>query len=110
MNPDSDSEIASLRNQVYILLIALIMVSGTLTVVLYRQASLARKDYNALKPQASQVITTLNQNQPAIITFINQLVAFGQTHPDFVPVLAKYGIAPAKGAPAGAPGSSAPKK
>jgi hypothetical protein len=27
-----------------------------------------------------------------MINFVNQLVAYGQTHPDFRPVLLKYGI------------------
>ena len=38
MNPDLNSEVSALRQQVYVLLIALIVVSGTLTVFLYRQA------------------------------------------------------------------------
>jgi len=100
---DSDSEISALRNQVFILLVALIVVSGTLTVFLYRQASLTRKEIDALKPQANQIMMAFNQNQNMINGFVNQLVAYGQTHPDFVPVLAKYGIAPVKGVPPGAP-------
>ena len=112
MNSDSDSEIAAMRNQVYVLLIALIVVSGTMMVFFYRQASLARKDYNALRPQASQVVTTLTQNQPVIVSFVNQLVAFGQSHPDFVPILARHGITvPPKGVSPVAPVSpAAPKK
>ena len=108
MNPDSNSEISALRNQVYVLLIALIVVSGTLSVFLYRQASIARKDIDAIKPQAEQLVTSFNQNQTVIANFVNQLVAYGQTHPDFVPVLAKYGIAPVKGIPAGAPVGATP--
>jgi hypothetical protein len=108
MNPDLNSEVSALRQQVYVLLIALIVVSGTLTVFLYRQASLSRKDIEAIKPQAEQIVNSFNQNQPLIANFVNQLVAYGQTHPDFVPVLAKYGIAPVKGIPAGAPVGAVP--
>ncbi len=97
-NPDLNSEVAALRNQVYVLLVALIVVSGTLTVYLYRQASMARKDIEAIQPQAEQIINAFNQNQGVMVNFVNQLVAYGQTHPDFCPVLAKYGIAP--GSPA----------
>ena len=104
MTTDSNSEISALRNQVFVLLIALIVVSGTLTVYLYRQASLARKDYEAIAPQAQQVIGAFNQNQQLLIGFVNQLVAYGQLHPDFRPVLAKYGIVPNAG------GVVAPKK
>jgi hypothetical protein len=108
MNADLNSEVAALRNQVYVLLVALIVVSGTLTVYLYRQASMARKDIEAIEPQAEQIIKAFNQNQGVMVNFVNQLVAYGQTHPDFVPVLAKYGIAPVKGIPAGAPAGAVP--
>jgi hypothetical protein len=105
---NNSSEISVLRNQVFVLLVALIVISGTLTVYLFRQASMAGKDLEQLKPQATQVINGFNQNQQLMVNFINQLVAYGQTHPDFKPVLAKYGIAPVPGVPAGAP--AAPKK
>jgi hypothetical protein len=120
MNNDLNSEVAALRNQVYVLLVALIVVSGTLTIYLYRQASTTRKDLDALKPQAQQLIGGFNQNQSQIITFINQLSAYAQTHPDFKPVLLKYGIDARPGVPAVTPSgvvspppavpASAPKK
>ena len=92
MNPDSNSEISALRNQVYFLLIALIVVSGTVTVYLYRQASVARKDIEAVKPQAEQVIGLFNQNQALMSNFFNAPVAYGTTHPEFQPILLKNGI------------------
>jgi hypothetical protein len=84
------------------MLMALIMVSGTVTIYLYRQASITRKDYEALQPQAQQVIGAFNQNQKLMMDFVNALGNFGKTHPDFMPVLAKNGIgqAPASAAPA----------
>jgi len=92
MITDTNSEIAGLKRQVFSLLLALIVVSGTLTVYLYRQASVAGKDIDAIRPQAQQIIGAFNQNQALMINFVNQLVAYGQTHPDFRPVLLKYGI------------------
>jgi len=94
MTPDTTSQIAALRTQVFTLLLALIIVSGTLTAYLYRQATSTRKDIEALRPQAEQVIGTFNQNQKLMTDFINQLVAYSQTHPEFKPVLAKYGVVP----------------
>jgi hypothetical protein len=42
-----------------------------------------------------QIIQNYNQNVPVIQTFVKQLVAYGQTHPDFQQqVLKKYGITP----------------
>jgi hypothetical protein len=100
MITDSNSEISALKRQVFTLLLALVVVSGTLTVYLYRQASLTGKDISAIKPQAQQLIGAFNQNQNLMINFVNQLVSYGETHPDFRPVLAKYGIAPQPGIPA----------
>lgn len=108
MNDDTNSQIAALQRQVFTLLLSLIVVSGTLMVFLYRQASVSGKDIEAIKPQAQQIIGVYNQNQTLMVNFVNQLVAYGQKHPDFVPVLAKYGIAPVAGVPAGAVSPVAP--
>ena len=105
MNNDNYSETAALRSQVFTLLVALIVVSGTLTVFLFRQTSLAGKDL----AQADQLSQTFAKNEAGVNNFINQLVGFGQQHPDFVTtVLKKYGIAPVAGVPASA--AAAPKK
>jgi hypothetical protein len=106
--PANHPELAALRTQVFILLVALFVVSGTLTVYLYSQARSAGKDLEAIRPQAQQVIGGLRQNERLIQDFVNALVAYGQTHPDFVPVLAKYNIAPVKGVPPGASPMTAP--
>jgi hypothetical protein len=104
MNSDSNPEISALRNQVFVLLVALVVVTGTLTVYLYRQASTLGKQLAALRPQAQQLAAVYNQDQPQIVSFVNQLVAFGEKNPDFTQrVLKKYGIAPVPGIPAGSP-------
>jgi len=105
MSLESNPEIAALKRQVFTLLVALIVVSGTVTVYLYRQASITGRDIAAIKPQAQQLIGAFNQNQKLMIDFVNQLVAYGNAHPEFKPVLAKYGmVAPP------ATGAAAPKK
>ena len=102
---NNNGEIAALKNQVFTLLVALIVVSGTLTVYLYRQVSMAGKDL----AQGQQLSEVLNKNEAAVSTFVTKLMAYGEKHPDFVPLLKKYGIAPGAGVPAaGAP--TAPKK
>lgn len=98
-NDNNNAEIAALKNQVFTLLVALIVVSGTLTVSLYRQVSLAGKDLAA----GQQLTTVLDENKANVTIFINHLVAYGQKHPDFVPVLKKYGIASVPGVPSNAP-------
>ena len=86
-------QIAALRRQTFTLLLALIIVSGTLTVFLYRQASLTRRDIAGIKPQAAQVVQVFNQNRANIQNFVQQLAAYGQTHADFQrQILDKYKI------------------
>ena len=87
-------QIVALRHQVFTLLLALVVVSGTLTVYLYRQASVARKDLAAVKPQATQLIEAFKRDHPTMDSFVKQLTAYGVTHPDFQPILRKYGIPP----------------
>jgi hypothetical protein len=101
--PAANSEIAALRNQIFTLLVALIVVSGTLTVYLFRQVTVTGKELDAAK----KLITAVNQDQNKIIPFANQLAAYSKTHPDIAPLLAKYGIGP-NGIPTAAP--AAPKK
>jgi hypothetical protein len=110
ISSSTGDQVAALQRQVFSLLVALIVVSGTLTVYLYRQASIERKDYDAIAPQAKQIVGAYNQNQKLMIDFVNALVNYGQAHPEFRPVLAKYGIAPVPGVPAGSPIGVAPAK
>jgi hypothetical protein len=98
-------QMVALRHQVFTLLLALVVVSGTLTVILYRQARLTGKDIDAIKPTATQMIEAFKRERPGMESFVKQLTAYGNTHPDFQPILKKYGIVPQ---PAGAP--AAPKK
>jgi hypothetical protein len=109
MNPDSNSAIAALQRQVFTLLLALIVVTGTLTTFLYWQTRIAGKDIDAIKPQAQQVIGFYNQNQALMINFEKQLIAYGETHPEFRPVLKKYGLIP-MAAPAAPVSPAAPAK
>ena len=109
MTPDNNNqnaEISALKNQCFTLLMALIVVSGTLTVYMYRQASLAGTDLN----QARQLNVLITQQETSIENFLNQLVAYEKTHPDFLPVLKKYGINPTGTAPVAPAPATAPKK
>jgi hypothetical protein len=106
MNGDSSSEISALRNQVFFLLLALIVVSGTVTVYLYRQASILGRDVNANQ----KLVNAYNKGQPAVATFANQLGAYSMTHTEIRPVLAKYGIIPAPTQPNLTAPTNAPKK
>lgn len=106
INTDSSSaEIAALKNQLFILLVALIVVSGTLTVVLYRQATETGKQIE----QTQQALEMVAKQEKGISAFVEHLVMYAEKHPDFVPVLKKYGLVGPNGAlPLPPPGAAAP--
>ena len=96
-NAGTNAELAALKSQLFTLLLALIVVSGTLTVFLYRQDSLVNKDIQ----QIQQVDANLTRSENAIGDFVGKLSVYSQKHPEFLPVLKKY--LPSAKAPA-APG------
>jgi hypothetical protein len=103
-------QIVALRHQVFTLLLALVVVSGTLTVVLYRQARLTGRDIEAIKPQATLIIQAFSRDRPIMENFVKQLTAYGNTHPDFQPILRKYGIVPQPAPASAAPAAPKTKK
>jgi hypothetical protein len=103
-------QIVALRHQVFTLLLALVVVSGTLTVYLYRQSSTTGKDIAAIKPQAIKIIQEFTQNRAGMENFVKQLSVYGYTHPDFQPILKKYGIKPQSAAAAAAAAAPKPKQ
>jgi DNA integrity scanning protein DisA with diadenylate cyclase activity len=86
------NQIAALQRQLFSLLLVLIVVSGTVTVYLYREASLKRKDIEALRPTANQIIETFGKNREKMLTFLDQLNAYALNHPDIKQILARNGF------------------
>jgi hypothetical protein len=110
--PDLAGRVAALQRQVFMLLLALIVVSGTLVAYLGYESYHLGKDIKAIN---AQFIQPYDKNLPAIKTFLNELVAYGRTHPDFEEILKRHGIvAPptaTNAAPQSAPATpGAPKK
>ena len=99
INSSSDlaGQVAALQRQVFALLLALIVVSGTLVAYLGYESYHLGKDAKAIN---AQVVQPYMQRLPAIESFISQLVAYGQAHPDFRPILVKNGVVPATPPPA----------
>lgn len=103
---------AALRWQSVTLLIALLAVSGILTIYLYTQARIAKSDLETFRAQTSQLVEAYKKDEPVIKQFTARLAEFGKTHPDFAPILAKYQIAVATAATpttSTPPAASAPK-
>ena len=85
-------QITALRRQVITLLLALIVVSGTLTVYLWYQSRITGKEMDVIRPQAMQIVQVCKQKGVAMEKLVKQLIIYGQAHPDFQPILKKYGI------------------
>jgi hypothetical protein len=106
---DLSDQVEMLRRQLFILLLALIVVSGTVATYLYYQSRVMKQTVDGIKPQAMQVIQnykalTGSINRQQVETFLNQVGVFAMAHPDFQPVLKKYGWTPPP------PGSAPVKK
>ncbi len=115
INSPSDlaGQVASLQRQVFTLLLALIVVSGTVAAYLGYESHHLGKDIDSINVQ---VVQPYKQKLPAIESFVSQIVAYGQAHPDFKAILLKNGVVTAtppatNTAPKPAPAApAAPKK
>jgi len=86
----------SLRNLMGSVLVLLLLVSGTFNIFLWRQVRYVRRDLDGIRPQAMQVINDYQTNSgPTMDNFIKQITEYGRTHPDFAPIMSKYGLKPA---------------
>jgi hypothetical protein len=93
-------QVAAMRVQLFIVLLALVTVIASLAGYLYLQQRFISRDITALQPQAAQVIQDFNQNLPAITNFVGNLIIYAKAHPDFQQqVLNKYNITPQTLAP-----------
>ncbi len=91
-NPDLEQQMAALQRQVLLLLVALIVVTATLSGFLYYESHVRNEELNLQRPHLLQMITQYQTNRATIQKFEKQLVEFGATHPAFEPVLVKYGL------------------
>jgi hypothetical protein len=113
---DLQVQIDSLRHLVISVLVLVIVVSGTFNLYLWRQVKYAKMDLGGVRPQATQMIAEYNRvNAPLMQEFLRKITDYAKTHPDFAPILTKYGVraTAVTGAPPAtvtAPAATAPKK
>jgi hypothetical protein len=86
---DLAGQMAALQRQVFTLLMALIVVSGTLVAYLGYESYHLGKDIKFIN---STVVQPYKQKLPVIDSFISQIVAYGTAHPEFRPLLIKDGV------------------
>jgi len=92
-------QIDAVRRQNFVLLLALIVVSFTVAAYLRYQAHLSHQSLESIRPPANAMIQNYNAmmatgNVTNMMNFLSQLSAYAATHPDFQPVLRKYGWTP----------------
>lgn len=80
----------SLQQTVSSLLLVLIVISGTLTIFLMRQWRFVKSELDGILPAATQMVSDYTNSYAMTQNFLKQLAEYGQTHPDFGPVIAKY--------------------
>jgi len=97
---DLQWQVAALQRQVFLLLLALVVLTATVVFYLYYQCHILSSDLEKNRPQAMQIIDTYNHNEERIKNFEVQLINYANTHPSFQPVLMKYGWKPGITAPA----------
>jgi len=113
---DLQAEVDSLRHLVVSILILLIVVSGTLSIYLLRQWRTTSREVAAIRPQVAQMAGIYQRDEAAWMQdIVKKFTEYGRTHPDFMPLLAKYNLKPtaATGAPpvtASSPLAAPPKK
>jgi len=101
-------EYESLRHLVVSALVLCIIIAGALNLFLLRQVKYASADVAKIRPQIQQMEAEYQKVRgPAVDEFLRKLVQYGQTHPDFAPILTKYNIKPAS-ATGAAPSSASP--
>jgi sensor histidine kinase regulating citrate/malate metabolism len=99
-NPDLEWQVVALQRQVFLLLLALVVISATIVFYLLCESRFMGTDLSQFQPQAMQVIRTFDQHAQAIQNFNTQLNNYALTHQNFQPVLMKYGWTPNATAPA----------
>ena len=94
--PETDeqaSPVVIMQRQITFLLLAVLVISGTLTLYLFYQAHVLGRQLETMEPQARYVVENYDRNWPHIQRAIQELIVYGQKHPDFQQqILKKYGI------------------
>jgi hypothetical protein len=98
---DLKETVAALQRQFFSLMLAVIVVSGTVSLYLYRQASLIRKDLD----QTEKIVAAFQHDRPVMLNFLGKLNDYAKTHPDVNQIVMRNGFAapPATAAPPAAP-------
>jgi hypothetical protein len=91
-----DRDIAWLRAIVFWVIVGLLLLTVAVNLFLWRQVQNVRAEIAAERRH----IEEYSKADPAVRDLMRRLHAFAATHPDFQPIMAKYGPVPTNTAPA----------
>lgn len=109
---DLKATVATLESQTHTLRVIVLIVVGALCLFFWREASYNSGMAAAMQPQVTNISNFIAQLQKqdssiekqdqVLRAAASRLVEYGKTHPDYLPILAKYGLiaAPAAATPA----------
>ena len=121
-NAELRATCAELESQIFTLRIVLLLAVAVTGLFFWREGNLNGAVVAQMQPQVTQISQYLGQLEKQGSSFEKQMQAlqaiamrlsdFGKTHPDYQPILAKYGIqiaaAPAPAPPAAKPAAAVP--
>jgi hypothetical protein len=88
-DPDIREQLESLRHLAIWIMVFVLIVAGAFDLYLLRQVNYTSSELKAIRP----LIEDFQKNrQPMMENFLRQLNQYGQTHPDFNPILLKYNL------------------
>jgi hypothetical protein len=86
-------QLSGVSRQVNMLLVAAVVGSLTVTAFVGLQGRRAGRDLDVVRPQATQVVEANKKEEPVIQNFAQKLVEYGKAHPEFAPIVNRYGLA-----------------
>jgi hypothetical protein len=86
------AQCAQMSKQITTLLIAVVVCSVTYAGFVGLQIRRLGKDLESLRPEGQRATEALAKETPHIQEFMAKLAEYGRTHPDFQPIMVKYGL------------------
>ena len=83
---------SELERRSTMLQVALVLVALSLAFFVEVQVRRAGRDLEGIRPQLASFAEANKKQDPLIQTLAQKLVDFGRSHPDFTPVVLKYGL------------------
>ncbi len=91
------AQCAKLSRQIPFRLAAMVVASVTFAGYVGLQVRRLGKDLDVLRPQGRQAVEATAKETPHIQEFMAKLADYGRTHPDFQPIMVKYGLTNSSG-------------